>query len=92
MLFENEGTTFSEFARNARLSRAYRMLRDPRFADRSISTIAFEAGFSDLSYFNKVFRRRFGGTPSDVRAASKLQARGIVTRGREFKLSRADQR
>jgi len=72
MLFENEGTTFTEFTRNARLNRAYRMLRDPRFADRSISTIAFEAGFSDLSYFNKVFRRRFGGTPSDVRAASSL--------------------
>ena len=72
MLFENEGTTFTEFARNARLDRAYRMLRDPRFADRSISTIAFEAGFSDLSYFNKAFRRQFGGTPSDVRAASSL--------------------
>ena len=68
ILFENEGTTFTEFARNARLNRAYQMLRDPRFADRSISTIAFEAGFSDLSYFNKLFRRRFGGTPSDVRA------------------------
>ena len=72
MLFENEGTTFTEFTRNARLNRAYRMLRDPRFADHSISTIAFEAGFSDLSYFNKVFRRRFGRTPSDVRAASSL--------------------
>jgi AraC-like DNA-binding protein len=74
MLFENEGTTFTEFARNARLNRAYRMLRDPRFADRSISTIAFDAGFTDLSYFNRLFRRRFGGTPSDIRAASKLQA------------------
>jgi AraC-like DNA-binding protein len=72
MLFENEGTTFTEFTRNARLNRAYRMLRDPRFADHNISTIAFEAGFSDLSYFNKVFRRRFGGTPSDVRAGGSL--------------------
>ena len=74
MLFENEGATFTEFVRNARLNRAYRMLRDPRFADRSISTIAFDAGFTDLSYFNRLFRRRFGGTPSDIRAASKLQA------------------
>ncbi len=74
MLFENEGTTFTEFVRNSRLKRAYRMLRDPRFADRSISIIALEAGFSDLSYFNRIFRRRFGGTPSDVRAASMRQA------------------
>jgi AraC-like DNA-binding protein len=71
MLFETEGTTFSEFVRNVRLSKAHRMLEDLRLVDRSISAIAFEAGFSDLSYFNKVFRRRFGGTPSDVRTASR---------------------
>src|SRR5215472_4479891 len=50
MLFETEGTTFTEFVRNARLNRAHRMLVDPRLADRSITAIAFEAGFSDLSY------------------------------------------
>jgi AraC-like DNA-binding protein len=72
MLFENEGTTFTQFVRNARLNRAHRMLLDS--ADRSISTVAFQAGFSDLSYFNKAFRRRFGGTPTDVRAASKREA------------------
>jgi AraC-like DNA-binding protein len=70
MLFEEEGTTFTEFVLEARLDRAHRMLADPRLADRSISTIAFDAGFGDLSYFNKTFRRRFGRTPSDVRAAS----------------------
>jgi AraC-like DNA-binding protein len=69
MLFETEATTFSEFVRNARLNKARQMLLDPRLADRPISTIAFGAGFSDLSYFNKAFRSRFGGTPSDVRAA-----------------------
>jgi AraC-like DNA-binding protein len=68
MLFEHEGTTFTEFVRQARLDRAHRMLVDPRMADRSISAIAFDAGFGDLSYFNREFRRRFGQTPSDVRA------------------------
>jgi AraC-like DNA-binding protein len=34
-----------------------------------ISTIAFEAGFGDLSYFNLAFRRRYRQTPSDIRAA-----------------------
>ncbi|RVC16943.1 AraC family transcriptional regulator, partial [Mesorhizobium sp. M7A.F.Ca.AU.002.02.1.1] len=27
-------------------------------------------GFNDLSYFNRAFRRRYGATPSDVRAAA----------------------
>jgi AraC-like DNA-binding protein len=74
LLFENEGTTFSEYVRNARLNRAYRMLMDPLLADRSISAIAFDTGFNDLSYFNKAFRRRFGGTPSDVRTAGRNTA------------------
>jgi AraC-like DNA-binding protein len=68
MLFEGEGTTFTEFVLNERLMRAHRMLTDLRFADRLISTIAFDVGFGDLSYFNNSFRRRFGATPSDVRA------------------------
>lgn len=68
MLFEGEGTTFTEFVLDERLMCAYRMLTDPRFADRLISTIAFDVGFADLSYFNHSFRRRFGDTPSEVRA------------------------
>jgi AraC-like DNA-binding protein len=43
------------------------MLRDLRHADRTISTIAFNVGFNDLSYFNRTFRRRFGMTPSEAR-------------------------
>lgn len=74
MLFEHEGTTFTEFVRQARLDHAHRMLVDPRMADRSISAIAFDTGFGDLSHFNKEFRRRFGGTPSDARAAGARDA------------------
>jgi AraC-like DNA-binding protein len=70
MLFEDEGTTFSHFVLEARLARAHRMLIDPRSAGRTIGSIAFDCGFGDLSYFNRTFRRRFGATPSDVRAAA----------------------
>jgi AraC-like DNA-binding protein len=52
------------------------MLVDSRMADRSISAIAFDAGFGDLSCFNREFRRRFGQTPSDVRAAGARYAVG----------------
>jgi AraC-like DNA-binding protein len=37
------------------------------------SAVALAAGFGDLSHFNRSFRRRYGATPSDVRAAGRGQ-------------------
>jgi|SRR5579862_1258317 len=34
-----------------------------------ISDIVYACGFSDLSYFNMTFKRRFGATPSDIQAS-----------------------
>jgi AraC-like DNA-binding protein len=70
LLAEN-GTTFTDFVLGGRLTRAHRMLIDPRYGDRSISAVAYEAGFGDLSYFNRTFRRRYGATPSDIREAAR---------------------
>ena len=67
MLFETEGTTFSQYVVGRRLALARRLLADPRQDGRTITEIAFEAGFGDLSYFNRVFRRRFGMTPRSAR-------------------------
>jgi AraC-like DNA-binding protein len=66
-LFEREGITYTQFVLRQRLERAYRMLRDPRFAMWSISAVAYEVGFGDLSYFNRAFRRHYQLTPSDVK-------------------------
>ena len=74
-LFESDGTTFSEFVLDDRLV-SHRMLRDSRFTGRTISSIAYETGFGDLSYFNRTFRRRFGATPSDIRAGGADGANG----------------
>lgn len=72
MLFEQEGVSLSEFVLANRLLEAHRALVDPRLAARPISAIAFDIGFGDLSYFNRTFRRRFGATPSDVRAKAMM--------------------
>jgi AraC-like DNA-binding protein len=69
-LFESEGVTFAEYLRSERLALAYRMLTDARLADLSVSSIAYEAGFGDLSNFNHLFRRRYSATPSDVRKSN----------------------
>ena len=69
-LFENEGLTFSSFALGQRLARAHRMLSDPRLADRTIGSVAFDVGFGDLSYFNRTFRRRYGAAPTEIRQSA----------------------
>jgi AraC-like DNA-binding protein len=67
LLFEEQGTTFTEFALQQRLSAAWDLLSSPRYAGWSIAAIAMEAGFGDLSHFNRRFRRRYQMTPSDRR-------------------------
>ncbi len=69
-LFEADGKTFSSFLIEQRLKRAHRMLREPEFAERPVSSIAYDVGFGDLSYFNRCFRRAYGATPSDVRSGA----------------------
>ena len=70
-LFAAEGITFSEFVLRQRLAAADAMLRNPLHADRSITAIAFEAGFGDVAYFNRNFRRRFGMKPADAREKAR---------------------
>ena len=67
-LLEETGRTFSRHVLEKRLDRAMALLRAPRARAQRIADVAFEVGFGDLSYFNRVFRRRFGETPSGVRA------------------------
>lgn len=70
-LFGSEGTSFSQYMLTRRLLRAHRMLTDRRWAQVGITAIAYDAGFGDLSYFNRVFKRCYGATPSEVRNATE---------------------
>jgi AraC-like DNA-binding protein len=78
MLFETETQSFSEFVLAQRLALARRMLTDPRWIGRPISAIAFDAGFADLSHFNRTFRRCFGATPSEIRARAARWRLGLM--------------
>jgi AraC-like DNA-binding protein len=70
-LFDATGETYSQYVLKQRLMRAYRMLSSPLQAHLPIGAIAFDVGFVDLSHFNHAFRRAYGMTPSDVRAAAR---------------------
>jgi AraC-like DNA-binding protein len=69
-LLEETGQSFTERLVERRLERAFAMLTDRRRLHLAIIDIALAAGFGDVSHFNRVFRRRFGDTPSGVRAAA----------------------
>jgi len=64
-LFADDGMSFTSFVLERRLMRAHAALNHSM---RNISEIAYDCGFSDLSWFNRAFRQRFGMTPSEVRA------------------------
>ena len=67
LLLEETGRSFTHHLLERRLKAAAALLRDPRQFDCKITDIATEAGFTELSYFNRAFRRHYGATPSDVR-------------------------
>ena len=64
-LFEQSGASFTARVNELRLKRAFALLR--RFPERPVSSIAQEAGFANVSHFNRLFRQRFGDSPSGVR-------------------------
>jgi len=70
LLLEATGRSFAEHLLDRRLEQAAALLRDPRRQDWKITDIARETGFTDLSHFNRTFRRHFGETPSGVRGTA----------------------
>jgi len=68
LLFAEMASTPSAYIQRRRLERAASRL-DKEGGDVTITGIAYDVGFNDLSSFCRAFRRRFGMSPSDYRAA-----------------------
>ncbi len=66
-LLEKKGTSFIAQVNEMRLASAYVLLSDPSLAAWRISQIALHTGFSDISHFNRSFKRRYGAAPSEIR-------------------------
>ena len=58
------GMSFSAYLNHVRLQAVSRALRE---TSESISRIALDHGFSQLSFFNRLFRRELGISPSEYR-------------------------
>jgi AraC-like DNA-binding protein len=66
-LLEESGQSFIQRVNELRLQKAFALLIERGGSKRRISDVAMDAGFSDVSHFNRLFRARFGDTPTGVR-------------------------
>lgn len=63
------GTNFTNYVNSLRISRACTMLMN--HPDYRIDKIAFDCGFQNPAYFNKIFKREIGVTPTEFRESHK---------------------
>ena len=66
-LFARRGTSYGRWVSNRRMEHAWARLAPAERDPRTVSTIATECGFADSAHFARVFRARFGITPSQRR-------------------------
>ncbi len=58
------GVTFSDYLLERRITKAKELIYDHNV---SITSVCYDVGFRDLSYFSRVFKRYHGMTPSEYR-------------------------
>jgi ligand-binding sensor domain-containing protein/AraC-like DNA-binding protein len=67
MLNEKLNKSFSDFINTYRVEEAKKLLRDPKWADRKVITIAFEVGYNTKAAFYNVFKKHTNMTPTQFR-------------------------
>lgn len=63
MLFEQENTTVTNWIKKCRLHRCKDEVCAAQNRGKTITEIAFNWGFNDISHFSKVFKKEFGHSP-----------------------------
>lgn len=61
----------SEFVKNYKLAKAVDLLQHSNI---SVTDVAFACGFTDVSYFGKCFRKKYGMSPKEYRQARSTSA------------------
>ncbi len=74
-LFEAGGETVGSYILRRRLEECARAISDAAQRGRTVTEIAFLHGFNNASHFGRVFRERYGSTPSDYRRRNMELAR-----------------
>lgn len=67
-LFKRDtGVSFKRYLSNLRLGKAKWLLET---SDMSVTEISLSVGFGSAAYFNRVFRDKYGCTPTDLRKST----------------------
>lgn len=66
-LFQDHGTSVSQYLRNERLSRCSLDLASPAFRDEPVARVAARYGFVVPASFSRLFKQRFGSSPAEWR-------------------------
>ncbi len=69
IIFSTGEETVSNLILRRRLEECAKQLRDPLWARRTITEIAFSWGFNNATHFARVFREKYSLSPRDYRAA-----------------------
>ncbi len=65
---EERGENYITFITDMRMQKARELLRNPRA---SIKEVSISVGYNDQNYFSRIFRSKFGMTPTEFRDAAK---------------------
>lgn len=64
------GTTFSGYINSLRLEKAVELLKQ---ANNDIAEIAYSVGFNNVTYFNRLFKSKYGCSPKNMRVKNKVE-------------------
>src|SRR5579872_7008716 len=85
-LYAREGRTFRQELIALRIDACLKAFLDEQQADKTIAEIALVAGYTDISQFNRHFRRLKGTTPSAARRAALAE---LVSTRKAARIGRA---
>jgi AraC-like DNA-binding protein len=70
-LFQGEDTQIESMIYALRLETSKNMLLDPLHKEKTLQQIAYKTGFSHPSHFSRLFKEKFGMSPSEFRNSSR---------------------
>lgn len=69
MLFVREfGIPFQDYLRSMRLNHAYQLVK---YTNQPIAEICYKSGFQSTTYFSKLFKKKYGKSPNELRSQSR---------------------